>query len=212
MSIEKRIKSLHPYVIQMRFPNDTAVVDVVFKDGWGVPTSKIIKAIRGEDKSVNYYMFYTEDEDSGLDDVLNYIEQVININLEREKKYELLKIKTEELKELFRKNPLAKLVDMKFVLGGETLVPDIMPDDFDVQIDEVIETPETINEEKIVENVNVPSPEIKHTRAPRKNTNNTQKIELPPKGKIELEEHLEPKLVCRCSDEEICPVCAEEKY
>lgn len=218
MNIEKRIKALQPYVIQMRFTKGTAVVDAVFKDGWQVPNSKVIDAVKGDDKSVNYYMFYTEKEDLGLDDVLDYIEQVINMNIEREKKYELLKVKTEELKDVFRKNPLSKLQGMKFVLGGEKLIPDVMPEEFDeITINDIDEpiveettgvpgngTPITEEVEPEVNN------EIQETPVPSRKIGN-QEIELPPKGKIELEDYSEPEVVCNCVGDDVCPVCIEEK-
>jgi len=219
MNIEKRIKSLQPYVIQMRFTNGVGIVDAVFKDGWKVPTSKTIDAVKGEDKTVNYYMFYTEKEDLGLDDVLDYIEQVINMNVEREKKYELLKVKTEELKDVFRKNPLSKLQNMQFVLGGEKLIPDNMPEDFDdmTVIDEVntpsqedvveSNTPEVIVEEP---QNSVSDSEIIETPVPPRKIGN-QEIELPPKGNIVLEEYTEPNIVCNCTGDDMCPVCMEEK-
>lgn len=216
MNIEKRIKALQPYVIQMRFANGTAVVDVVFKEGWKVPASKVINAVRGEDETVNYYMFYTEKEDLGLDDVLDYIEQVINMNVEREKKYELLKVKTEELKDVFRKNPLSKLQSMKFVLGGEKLIPDVMTEDFDDIEMSDLDTP-AIEEAPVEEKQEVVEPkeevpnQIPETKVPPRRVGN-QEIELPPKGeKIELEEHTEPTVVCNCIGDDVCPVCIEEK-
>jgi len=208
MNIEKRIKALQPYVIQMRFTNGTAVVDAVFKDGWQVPNSKVIDAVKGEDETVNYYMFYTEKEDLGLDDVLDYIEQVINMNIEREKKYELLKVKTEELKDVFRKNPLSKLQGMKFVLGGEKLIPDVMPEEFDEITLSDIDEPAV--EEPTVENITEVNNEIKETPVPSRKIG-AQEIELPPKGKIELEDYTEPEVVCNCIGDDVCPVCIEEK-
>jgi len=213
MNFEQRIKSLQPYVLQMRFANGTAVVDVVFKDGWGVPQSKLVSAVKGEDKDLNYYMFYTEKEDLGLDDVLDFIEQVININIEREKKYELLKVKTEELKEVFKKNSLNKLLGMKFVLGGEKLIPDIMPNDFDneITISDVDPAPiENIVEDKPIE-VKKPTEEVSQKKIPNRAKVGNQKIELPPKGSIELEDYTEPELVCKCIGDEVCPVCVDEK-
>lgn len=210
MNIENRIKALQPYVIQMRFTDGIAVVDVVFKEGWKVPSSNQIESIKGNDDTINYYMFYTLKENLGLDNVLDYIEQVININIEREKKYELLKVKTEELKEVFRKNSLVKLQGMKFVLGDEKLLPDIMPPEFDDINIEDIDTPTIIVKDKIQEEVKtIDNNNI--TPTPSKKKINNQTIELPPKGKIELENFEEPKLVCNCIGDDVCPVCIEEK-
>jgi len=220
MNIENRIKVLQPYVIQMRFVSGVGIVDVVFKEGWKVPTSKVIDTIKGEDKDINYYMFYTEKEGLGLDDVLDYIGQVIDINIEREKKYELLKVKTEELKDVFRKNPLSKLLDMKFVLTGENSMPDNIPVDFDDMsiIDEIttpiIEIPKLIENkpqiEEVIEKL-VETNQILETKVPNRKIGN-QEIELPPRGeKIVLEEYNEPNIVCACLGDDVCPVCVETK-
>ena len=151
MSIQKRIDSLQPYVIQIRIVNGSTVVDTVFKDGWKVPTSKVITTVKGDDPQANYFMIYTEVEDLGLDDIFDYIEKVIEINIEREKKYELLKVKTEELKEVFKKNSLSKLENMKFVFDDK-LIPEIMTSDFD----EEIQISDVDIEEKKVEDISKP--------------------------------------------------------
>lgn len=208
MNIEKRIKSLQPYVIQIRFVEGVGIVDVIFKKGWKVPESKIINSVKGDDKEINYYMFYTDKDDLGLDDVLDYIEEVMNINIEREKKYELLKVKTEELKDVFRNNSLSSLENMKFVLGSDKLIPDNMPEDFDDMsiIDEVVkvETSKKVENEIIEKENNT----IDNTNKVYKN----QEIELPPKKeKIELTEYSEPKIICNCVGDDVCPVCIEEK-
>lgn len=214
MNIQKRIDSLQPYVAQIRFVNGMTVVDVFFKEGWKVPTSKVVEAAKGEDDD-RYYMFYSEREDVTLDDILDYIEQVININIEREKKYELLKVKTEELKELFKKNSLSKLQNMKFVLGGEKLVPDAMPADFDddITMDDIDDEPEMeapIEEEVDMSGASNVKAEMTETGVKAKVGN--QDIELPPKGeKIELTEYEEPTVVCKCGPDDVCPACVDEK-
>lgn len=212
MNIQQRINSLQPYVVQIRFVNGTSVVDTVFKQGWRVPQSTVIQSVKGDDESTNYHMFYTEKEELGIDDVLDYIEQVIEINVEREKKYELLKVKTEELKELFKKNPLNKLQNMKFVLGGESLVPDTMPEDFDeISMDDVDdEVGETYVEEPIRNNrqTNHSNVEVEEPVVRIRN----QEVELPPRGqKIEVEDFSEPVTVCKCGPDDMCPICIDEK-
>ena len=81
-------------------------------------------------------MFYTQTENLGIDELLDYVEKIIKKNIEREKKHELLKEKVKELQVLFGKEPLTKLKNMKFVLGGEELVPEVMTSEFDVEIEE----------------------------------------------------------------------------
>ena len=120
--LQNRLKSLQPYLVQLRFPEGQPVVDMVFKSGWHVPQSEVIQSTKGDSKELNYHMFYSNEDGIGLDQILDYIQKVITLNIEREKKHELLKVKVTELQDLFRKNPLSKLVEMRYVLGGEQLV------------------------------------------------------------------------------------------
>lgn len=212
MNIQQRINSLQPYVVQIRFVNGTSVVDTVFKQGWRVPQSSVIQSVKGDDEATNYHMFFTEKEELGIDDILDYIEQVIEINVEREKKYELLKVKTEELKELFKKNPLNKLQNMKFVLGGESLVPETMPEDFDeISMEDIDDEIPQREIEEPVNNVRQAPQTKPRVEEPVVRIRN-QEVELPPKGeKIEVESFDEPIMVCKCGPDDVCPICVEEK-
>jgi len=213
MSIDKRIKSLQPYVIQMRFSNNTAIVDAVFKDEWKVPTSTTIKSVKGEDTSINYHMFYTEVEDLGLDDILDFIEEIIKINVDREKKFELLKIKTEELKGLFRENDLDTLKKLMFVFD-KPKTKDF--DDISV-IDlktEPTNTKHDDSEIKTTKNDNQQEDTLKKIDNQQEDSQlkqvGNQSVELPVK-KIVLEEYKEPVIVCKCTGDDVCPVCIDEK-
>lgn len=132
-NIEKTLSALQPYVIGIRYLDGVPVVDTVFKDGWTLPESDVIKRAKGNDE-LNYYMIFSEKNGVGLDDLLLYVNKTIKLNLEREKKHELLREKVNELKELFKKNSLVKLKCLKFVLDEE-LVPKI--DDFNLDDDEI---------------------------------------------------------------------------
>jgi len=155
--LQNRLKSLQPYLVQLRFPEGAPVVDMVFKKGWHVPTSEVIQSTKGDSEEVNYHMFYSIEEGIGLDEILDYIEKVIGLNIEREKKHALLKVKAKELQDLFRKNPLSKLEGMRFQLGGEQLVQEMAPDPLDV-VDFNIETP--IIETPTPQPVAQPQPEV----------------------------------------------------
>lgn len=132
-NIQKTLDSLQPYVIGIRYLEGMAVVDAVFKDGWTVPDSDTVKKIKG-DEGLNYYMILSEKDGIGLDDLLEYVGKTIKINLEREKKHELLKDKANELKELFKKTSFEKLKRLKFVIGDEELVPEL--NEFEIDLEE----------------------------------------------------------------------------
>lgn len=206
MSIQEKLDSLQPHVVGIRYVQSMQIVDAVFKEGWSVPNSDVIKK-ELVDEGQNYYMFYTEKEGITIDDLLDYVEGIIDINIEREKKHTLLKAKVKELQKIFKDNPLTKLERLKFSFGEPDIVPSLMDMDVDLEepIEEVIETkPEPVNPEI-----------IKEQTIKVKNEVNVkgQKVELPPKDeKIVLEELEAPNVVCNCNGpDEICPVCQEEK-
>jgi hypothetical protein len=133
MNIQKTLDSLQPYVIGIRYLDGTPLVDVVFKEGWNVPEDPKIKKVKGND-DMNYFMLVSEVPGVGLDELLAFVERTIKLNIEREKKHDLLKVKFSELKEVFKMTSLDKLKTLKFVFGEEDLVPPLNEfdmDDFD---------------------------------------------------------------------------------
>lgn len=148
-NIQKTLDSLQPYVIGIRYVEGTPVVDAVFKEGWSVPTDNNVMMAKG-DESMNYYMLFSESPNIGLDDLLSYVDKVIKLNLEREKKHELLRVKVNELKEVFKKNTLAKLTRLKFTFAEEELVGNL--NDFDIDIDDEMPAEEVFEEEIFEEN------------------------------------------------------------
>jgi hypothetical protein len=212
--IQERLDSLQPHIVGIRYIQGTQIVDAVFKDGWSVPDSDVIKKELVE-KSSNYYMFFTEKEGVTIDDLLDYVEEIININIEREKKYELLREKVEELKVLFKEKSLQELQELKFTFNKPGVMPSLSDMD-DISIDD-----ELIEETTNKKGESIPPPadkeEVEKTNSKVNGEINIknvkgQNIELPPKnGKIELEEYSEPEIVCKCGPDDVCPVCEEEK-
>jgi hypothetical protein len=215
--IQEKLDSLQPYVVGIRYLHGMQIVDAVFKEGWSVPTSDTIKK-EFVDEAQNYYMFYTEKEGVTIDDLLEYVEGIIGVNIEREKKYELLKLKVNELKKLFKENSLTKLETLKFSFNEPTVMPSLGEmDEFDLEEEEPIET--EIKIEVVTEDVVKNETTEETTEKDEKNDTKTnianvkgQKVELPPKNeKIVVEEYEVPKIVCKCGPGEVCPVCEEEK-
>jgi hypothetical protein len=143
-NIQKTLDSLQPYVIGIRYLDGTPLVDAVFKEGWTVQEDPKIKKVKGNE-DMNYYMLFSEVEGIGLDELLGYVKKTIDINVEREKKHDLLRLKVNELKEIFKKNSLEKLKSLKFSFTEEDLVPKL--NDFDLDIDDTYEE-EVIEVEK----------------------------------------------------------------
>lgn len=211
--IQEKLNALRPYVIGIRYVQGIQLVDAVFKEGWVIPKSEIIKQ-EMVDAGENYYMFYSENDDIDIDDLLDYVKEIINLNIERELKYELLSEKVEELKKIFKSSSLSKLQKLKFTFSEPDIMPSLIDID-DISTTTVDEVSETTIEDNMGETVKVKS-EIKNTTV-KKETNKTKlthnDIELPPKGdKIELVEFEEPSnIVCKCEPDEICPVCEDQK-
>jgi len=216
--IQERLNLLRPYVIGIRYLEGIQLVDAVLKEGWTVPKSQLIQKqkVDGEE---NYYMFYSDNEDIDIDDLLDYVQEVINLNIEREKKYELLKEKVAELQKIFKDSSLNKLQRLKFIFSEPEIIPALidMENIGDESATDLIE--KTAEEEKKVEvkKVETGTPKSEPTKSQKNTTTkkvqNHHDIELPPKGeKIELEEFIEPNnIICKCGPEEICPICEEEK-
>lgn len=215
--IQERLEQLEPYVIGIRYLQKLPLIDVIFKDKWVVPDSEIIKKEKGEGDK-NYFMFYSDKEGIGIDELLDYAETIINLNVEREKKNELLKVKVKELQKVFLERSLAELEQMEFSFGPTPSM------DFD---------PETISmdDEIIIPEVKVEEPknEVKPKKEPKKEvtkketeeatfTSVNNKIELPPKNKngkvkVELETHELPTETlegpCTHGPDEFCPKCMD---
>jgi hypothetical protein len=237
-NIQKTLDALQPYVIGIRYLEGTAVVDAVFKEGWTVLDDPNIKKIKGNEE-LNYFMFYSEAPNIGLDELLNYVDRIIKANQEREKKHELLREKVNELKELFKKNSLHKLTRLKFVLGEEDFVPKLDEFEIDDNLDEtpIIEPTPISNEEPKINNVSyldengnpielseeerelleeeARAEKNRKALASKKNTPASKiaaKIDLPPKKKIEMAiANNDYDYECDCQNGEACSKCIDSK-
>lgn len=231
-NIQKTLDSLQPYVIGIRYLEGTPLVDAVFKEGWTVPDDPTVKKIKGNEE-LNYFMIFSETSGIGLDELLEYVAKTIKLNEEREKKHELLKIKVNELKEIFKRTPLNKLTKLKFTFPEEDLVPKL--DEFEVDdtfVEETIEVPkveqfqpqtyldenkmpiELSEEEKeMLEEEARAERNIKATAKKKTNTiSQAAKVELPPKKKIEMAiAENEYDSDCDCGPDEACSKCIDKK-
>jgi len=196
--ISQKLNELKPYVVNIRFPDGMSVVDAKFKEGWSLPESKIV----GKEpipKMPNLFMLYTTKEGVGVDEILEYVEKTIKLNVEREKKYELLTVKVRELEALFSKSSLKKCESLKFTFGEESLMSSSGIKINDIPI---------VDDEEVSEDV--PIEEVKESPPPKVNN---KIVELPPKPgeKIELEDFEPIPIVCKCGPGQACPVCYEAR-
>jgi hypothetical protein len=193
-NIQSRLNSLQPFVIGVRFERGLPIVDAVFKEAWHVPKSEVIESTKGDSDEVNYHMFFTQKENLGIDEILNYIEKIIGLNIEREKKHALLKVKAKELQELFKKHPLSKLQDMRFVLSGEKLIQDMEPDpldavdiDFNIDPDPIVDSIPQPNQQPSPQPNPQPNPQpqpVVDAEAPIKTVTDESYVRRAPNGEI----------------------------
>jgi seryl-tRNA synthetase len=229
MSLQKILDELQPYVIGIRYLEGKPLIDTLFKDGWVLPESGPITKTKG-DTQHNYYMIYGDKPEVNIDDLLNYVKTVINVNIEKEKKQELLREIVSELKIIFKKNSLSKLKTLKYSFGDVTK----NIEEFNLDISEteseseplvhsIIETPEP----QVDEDVDVSGQLMTKTSEDiereeedkramafleaKKNKSEAQKrpaVQLPSKPIIATNDFDND---CDCGENEACSRCIESK-
>jgi hypothetical protein len=133
--IQTKINSLKPYVSGIRFEGEFTVVNVTLEPSWEVPnnTNDYI-SIEKDDSTPNSYLFYTQNEKITIDDILEYVQVIINLNIEREEKQKLLVEKINQLKKLFLGDlSLEELKTITFKVNGENKSLD-KEEDFDIPL------------------------------------------------------------------------------
>lgn len=124
MSIQKRLTKLKPYVSGIRFEEDLPVVDAQLTNGWGIKKHGSIQVEKGKkvgDDKI-HIMFYGISADVEIDTILDHVEIVVERNLERERKFELLKTKAEELQEFFKGHSYDELLTLRFEVDKPSLI------------------------------------------------------------------------------------------
>lgn len=151
-TIQNRLASLKQYVHGIRFLDSFPVVDVILKENWLIPKSSSI--VNAEvDKSINHYIFTSEKE--GIDEILDFVEYTVNLNLDKEKKQILFKEKVKELQEFFKKHKLVQLVNLKFTLKENDLIDEELENDIHEDLNE-IKLEEIKSNTELVEEVKIP--------------------------------------------------------
>lgn len=239
-NLQNELQALQPYLVGIRYMDNIPIVEAVFKEGWVLPEHKNIQRIKAENES-NHFMLFSQVKGVGLDDLLKYLETIIKLNIEREKKVELLKIKVQELKDIFLKNSLSKLQKLKFSFTDDELIDDIEnltiedPQQLQQEIDahqepkpviqELIEEPVYQQQEPIQNNQELTEEELEILEEERRaeNFKNWKEKEGVNKKlkKIGSKIELPPKKIakeielleadCECGPEEACSKCIHLK-
>tara|TARA_B100000579_G_C22675036_1_gene777528 strand:+ start:115 stop:516 length:402 start_codon:yes stop_codon:yes gene_type:complete len=128
MNINNRIQTLLPYLTEIKFSDKITLVGGIFYPKWIVnenknPLIKIHKSGPNEEGKLVYH-FYSENGKTNIDGLLDYFEEVINTNLDRERKEDLFKKKVEELKTVFKTNTLTDLENLEIDIKEEIELTD----------------------------------------------------------------------------------------
>lgn len=117
MNIKERIKKLGIYFdnLNISSENNIIYVHVKFPKGWGCSevTEHNFNVKCVQDEIPGYFYFYADIE-VGFDKVFDSIEYNIQFNEEAQAKVELLKIKVEELKNIFEEEDIETLKTLEF--------------------------------------------------------------------------------------------------
>jgi hypothetical protein len=113
--MQEKLNKLRPYVTGIRFVKDLPVVDLILRENWDIFESDTV-SYKPSSNNVNYFMVFPKNPKDSIDMVLDHVEYILEVNIEKEKKLILLKAKIEELKVLFTNESLDKLERLKFTI------------------------------------------------------------------------------------------------
>lgn len=119
MNFQDRLKSLSPYVTGLRFVKDVPVVDVLIDTDWVFQEPPASILVKESDKTQYYYMFYSDDPNTTIDNILDFVESCVNLNKEIRLKKELLIKRTYELEQLFGNSSYEDLLQLEFIFKNK---------------------------------------------------------------------------------------------
>ena len=119
--LHKRIDKISPYFQGMEITNGVLIVKVIFEEKWGTfPSEDERVKVAASQEVANEWFYYADYSVVPMDEVFDLIEETIAMNKSAAAKLELLSTKFEELKLLFSKEPLEKLLTLEFVMKDIT--------------------------------------------------------------------------------------------
>lgn len=118
MRLYKELSYLAPYLVSIRIIENVITIDVLFPNNW-----KIIKkfvdeksVVENDSSEENYrsFSFVCETSEENFTIIYTSVLNIIKYNKEREEKERLFQEKVNELKNVFDKQSLEELKDLKF--------------------------------------------------------------------------------------------------
>jgi hypothetical protein len=118
MSLYKEFSSLFPYLQSVRKLKNYLSFDVSFPESWKLPKKYVEedKILQQESQTPNekLFSFVSEFNEEEVEKIAGNVKSIINYNLEREEKERLFQSKVDELKNVFEKQSLNNLKNLKF--------------------------------------------------------------------------------------------------
>lgn len=120
MSLYKEIQPILPYLSSIRKLKTYLSFDIYFPSKWVIPKKYVdeSKVIENESTVIDmrFFSFVSEINDSDIAQTTTNLLNIIKYNKEKEEKEKLFENKVKELKDIFDKQSLTELKDLKFNL------------------------------------------------------------------------------------------------
>jgi hypothetical protein len=118
MSIYKEFSDLYPYIQSVRKLKNYLSFDMSFPKSWKLPKKYIkedsVLENESTDKNQRLISFVSQFEEKSINQIAENIKNIIKFNKELEAKEKLFNDKVSELKNLFEKQNLQSLNELKF--------------------------------------------------------------------------------------------------
>jgi len=110
------LEKLKDYIKEIKFLKENILFTISIKNSWFIPESEGIIVIREDNSDLNEMnkktVFFYSEKESKIESSVEYIKKLINDNIEKEKKDELLQQTIEKLKQTFQNSDLQKLTEL----------------------------------------------------------------------------------------------------
>lgn len=115
VTMQDRIKNLQPYFLGIEIKENLYIMRIALPNKWSAYNSddERIKATKS-DTNKNEWFYYADVNEADLNEIFDLVEDTIRTNESVTKKIELMRVRMGELKELFQKESLERLMSLKF--------------------------------------------------------------------------------------------------
>lgn len=119
MILSEKINKILPYFKGIDVIEDKFVVKVQLEKGWFCYEKPNTFSVMKINDEKNTWAVMCDAKSKNSDDIFDFINEIIETNKSVKLKMDLLKIKINDLKELFAVTPFEELLNLKFVIENE---------------------------------------------------------------------------------------------